>query len=436
VPLGVNSVVEDCKILRGISIKKIVISIILLTLIGCGIGASHFSYPLYTPQSHQYPQKWPLRVAIAFPEEGRKAPNRDVDLEPIITSRCKETPTYISPRLEISRGLLEELHATGAFQTVHWAPQSFDDYDLIIRMKLLDGGKRFESERCPALLGPWLWELVVTDQTGRALDHRTLSQGEVDIMSSSPVANYRKHESSFLLEAIKPVMSSAKQLMREYPNIEARRTLIFMERRAPELKSLRMGLVSSSKQSLDTGQIYLTKLASVEAIRQAEEAATEAHQKLDDKAWSEIQAQAGKELKALGEEVQQVIADSFNMLFSGLTDVSSLQKSSPQELLRAMENAKMETAQRVEAPNGLQSLLSSLPQDFLPKGAVQVLSDVNRAGEIVQSVQKTLQVPASDVSSLSPAANSIQSGCGKDTDCKGERICVNHECVEPKQGKE
>jgi hypothetical protein len=416
--------------------KKIIISISLLTFVGCGIGAAHYSYPLYTPQSKQYSQKWPLRVAVAYPEEGRKAPNRDVDLEPIITSRCKETPTYISPRLDISRGLLEELRATGTFQTVHWAPQTFDDYDLIIRMKLLDGGKRFESERCPALLGPWLWELVVTDQTGKELDRRTLTQGEINIMSSSPVANYREHEASFLLEAIKPVMSSAKKLMREYPDIEGRRTQIFIDRRAPELESLRMRLASSSQRVLEMGQKYLTKLASVEAIRQAEEAATEAHQKFNDKAWSDIQAQAGKELKALGEEVRQEITDSFTMLFSGLTDVSSLQGSSPQELLRSIASAKMETAQRVEAPSGLRSLLSSLPQGFLPKGAERVLADVNRTSEIVQSVQKTLQVPASDVSSLSPAINSIQAGCGKDTDCKGERICVNHECTEPKQGKE
>jgi hypothetical protein len=91
----------------------------LILLFGC--GAAHYSYPLYTPKSLPYGKVFPLRVAIPYPEEGTTAPNRDADIEPIVTSRCPQA-TYISPRLEISRGLLEELRATEAFRVIHWAP--------------------------------------------------------------------------------------------------------------------------------------------------------------------------------------------------------------------------------------------------------------------------------------------------------------------------
>jgi len=399
-----------------------------LTVVGC--SPTYYSYPLYKPQSRPAPQTWPLRVAIAYPEEGRSAPNRDVDLEPIITTQCHETPTYISPRLEISRGLYEELQASGAFQTVHWAPKSLDDYDLIVRTTLLDAGPRKGGERCPAFLGPWTWDLVVTDQKSRELERQTLRHGAVKLWSSSPVKSFRKAEGKFILEAVKPIMRSAETLVREKSDIQDKRTESYLVRRAPELVSMRERIASARKAS-ELEQKYLTKLAAVQATREAEEAVTIEHQKMNEKAWADIQAQAGKELQTLGEEVRQIIANSFLMLFSGLSTASALQNAPPSDLQRTMESVTAKTAQRVEAPGGLQALLNNIPRDLLPGKTEQILSDVTKANEIVRGIQTQLQASLGDTSSLAPATQPTELGCAKDTDCKGDRICVNHRCVDP-----
>jgi len=89
----------------GIKLKYVFFFVSLALLAGC--GAEHYEYPLYQPRSQVYGKMLPLRVAIPYPEEGLSAPDRDEDLEGVIKSSCHETPTYISQRLEISRGLLD-----------------------------------------------------------------------------------------------------------------------------------------------------------------------------------------------------------------------------------------------------------------------------------------------------------------------------------------
>ena len=46
-------------------------------LLGGCMSAKHFESPFYVPSSQAYGKLLPLRVAIAYPEEGIGAPNRD-----------------------------------------------------------------------------------------------------------------------------------------------------------------------------------------------------------------------------------------------------------------------------------------------------------------------------------------------------------------------
>ncbi|MFA6091967.1 MAG: hypothetical protein WCU88_05025 [Elusimicrobiota bacterium] len=402
----------------------------LSLLTGC--NAAHFEYPLYKPGAKAHGKALPIRVAIAYPEEGRSAPNRDADIEPIVSSQCGELPTYISPRLEISRGLLEELRASGAFEAVHWAPESSDGYDLVAAMKLLDGGKRFESDRCPAMLGPWSWELVVADQSGRELERLRLTMPKTKLFSWSPVEKFRKDEQVFMAKAAAPILAAAERLAAGTPDIAAARSIACVDKRDPGLKALRERIAAAPGADPGLEREYLLRLGAVESARLLEEKTIEAHQALDDRAWSDIQEQLGRQLKDLGDSVRRTLAQSFSLLFDGISGMQSLGALRSPLLESAAAAARGDMARLVSSPGGAQTLLGSIPKDLLPGKLKRLSEDAAFGVELSNKLQGVLlsPVPGAAPAQVLPAP-AEPGGCSKDTDCKGERICVRRECVDP-----
>jgi hypothetical protein len=355
----------------------------------CGCGASHYSYPLYTPASPPFGKVLPVRAAIPYPEEGMSAPNRDADIEPIVTASCPQS-TYISPRLEVSRGLLDELRATGAFRVLDWAPESTDNYDLIVRLKLVSGGKPYASKKCPLLMGPFVWDVVVTDQRGGELDRRRLTQAKIKVFAGSPVVEYRKDERALLEKMVPPILVAA-QWVAARSDLESARAVNFVDKRDPELKGLRAEIASAGNPALE--KKYLLKLAAVESSRAVEEKTTEEHQKLNDEAWTAVQERAGKELREVGEQAQKAIAQSFQMLLGGIAGAGMIPGVMPSALRQAASLAQGTFAQSVSTPSGAQSFLGGVPSVLLPGKASRFLTDAQFGLELVQSLSGAGQQP-------------------------------------------
>ena len=399
----------------------------LATLTAC--GPAHYEYPPYSPQSQAYGKSFPMRVAIAYPEEGRSAPDRDEDLEPIITSRCKELPTYISPRMEISRGLLDELRATQSFQTVDWSPESLDDYDLVIRMKFISGGKRFESETCPAMLGPFLWELRILDQRGNEHLRQQLVLAKVKIYAKSPVAEFRKDEGVFLKEAVRQILQTTESMYAGMPDINGTRAITYVEKKDPELKAMRSQITANTDdKQLD--RAYLMRIGVLEAERMTADKTTQALQQIYDQAWVDVQEQSRRQLKELGESVNQMLAQNLGLLLDSVNAAYKLNPgvSRPPKILRAISGARGEIMQSVSTPDGTQKLLGTLSKSLLPGHLRKLAADTGFNDELGRQLQTVFQNDSN--SSPPPAAEQII-GCNKDTDCKGNRICVKRECVNP-----
>lgn len=364
----------------------------LSLLAGC--GAAHYAYPPYEPKAQPYGGVLPLRVAIEYPEEGRSAPERDEDLEPIVTSRCAELPTYISPRLEISRGFLDELRATRAFQVLHWAPESLDDYDMVVRMKLVSGGKLFKSDTCPAMLGPSQWDLVVTDQRGRELERRALTLAKTKLFARSPAAEFRKDEQAFLAGAVKAVLIAAERLAPGAADLEADRRLYSFEKRDPGLMALRERVAASNGADPLLEREYLLRVGTLESARVVEEKIIGAHQALNDKAWTDIQEQSRVQLRELGENVNRMLAEKLNILLDGIVGASSILPGlMPAELQRAAALARGDIATLVGTPDGAQKLLGPVPKNLLPGKTARLLSDVAFAAELAKTLEGPLRDP-------------------------------------------
>lgn len=397
-------------------------------LLGGCMGAKRFESPSYVPSSQAYGKLLPLRVAIAYPEEGIGAPNRDEDIGPVWNSSCAQGHTYISPRLDISRGLLDELRAAGAFKVLHWAPESLDDYDLIVRLKIVSAGKRFESDICPMILGPTQWELVVTDQRGNELERRKLTMAKVHLLARSVVARYRKDQQKFLGEAVRPILAAAESVAGGADDIDGARSIAYVDKRDPELKRMREQLAQESRQEPRLAHDYLLRLGALESARIIEGKTTEAHQRLNDEAWAKIQEQSRRELKEYGENVNRMLAEQFALLLDGIVNAGlkagSIRGLMPPELQRAAALAHGDLARRVETPSGAQDMIGALSEKLLPGKSARLVNDAAFGIELAQSLKGVL-----DATSRASAASAA--GCGKDDDCKGDRICVNSECADP-----
>ncbi len=401
-----------------------------------GCGSAHYEYPLYQPGSRAYGTFLPLRAAIVYPEEGRSAPDRDEDLEPIITSRCTELPTYISPRLEISRGLLEELRATRAFQNVHWSPESLADYDLVIRMKLVSGGKRFKSDTCPAMLGPSEWELAIFDQGGKELQRKTLVLAKTKLFSKSPVAAFRRDEQVFMKEAVSLIMPAAAQLAGAAANIQDSRALNYLAKRDPELGNMREQ-IAAGKADNKLSRAYLLRVGTLEAERISANNATEVLQEQYDRAWAGVQADFQSQLKELGENIHRMLTEKLSLLLNCVQAVQGLNAGGfrPQEMIDAASGARSEMLQVVSAPQDAHKFLGELPKSLLPGALPELASEAGLDAELVQTIQTAFAPGASGAGAAPPSPGEIisgqLSGCSKDTDCKGDRICVKRECIAP-----
>lgn len=394
-------------------IKAILVLTSLTLLAGC---AGHYEYPLYQARSQVYGKILPLRVAIPYPGEGLSAPDRDADLEPIITGSCRETTTYISPRLEVSRGLLDELRATRAFTAVHWAPESLDDYDLVAKLRILSGGKRFESETCPALLGPFRWELSLFDQRGAQLLRREFELAAVKIYSGSPAAEFRKDEAVFLGEITGVILNAAEGLAGKVPEMADARAVAYMEKKAPDLK--RLGDGAGANEQL--GRAYLMRVSLLEAGRLAEDRSAAALQPVYDQAWQDVQLALRGELKQLGEDVNR-------MLTENLTTLASVGRSfgvKPPKILNALTEAQAETARSVAGPDGARKLVDGISRKLLPGDLRKLAAEAGVNEELAAKLRAALQ-------GETPSVSERPAGCGKDTDCKGDRICAGGECVSP-----
>jgi hypothetical protein len=395
---------------------------------GC-LRPENFESPDYVASSQPSSKTYPLRVAVAYPDEGLSAPNRDEDIQPIISASCAQGHTYISPRLDISRGLIDELRATKAFEAAHWAPESLDDYDLVVRLKIVDGGERFKSDTCPMLLGPFKWELVVADQKGAELHRSVLTQAKVDLYARGVVQQYRKDEKVFLAQALQPILEAADKMAAAAPDARAARILAYVDKRAPELQAVREKLASGEDPALERS--YLQQLAALESARIVEEKAIESHQALDDKAWIDLQEQSRQELKAYGENVRQMIRDNFLMLFSDIANAGvqvGMAHGKPEALLKARTDARGDLAKRFEAPDGVQGLLGALPKGLLPGKSKQLIADTAFGVDLANKLRKSLTASDSDQDA---GAAGGQTGCDKDTDCKGDRICIDRVCTAP-----
>ena len=408
---------------RYSQMKRIPFLFALSLLAGC--GAAHYAYPPYETKAQPYGKVLSLRLAIAYPEEGRGFPARDEDLEPIVTSRCAELPTYISPRLEISRGLLEELRATRAFRVLHWAPESSDDYDLVVRMKLVSGGKLFKSDTCPAMLGPSKWDLVVTDQRGRELERRSLTLAKTKLLARSPAAEFRKDEQAFLAEAVKLVLAAADSMAAAAANLESERRLHVFYTRDPALRLLREKVSAAHGADPLLEREYLLRIGALESARVVEEKTIIAHQALNDKAWADIQDQFRVELRELGENVSRMLAEKLSILLDGIAGASGLLPGvAPVELRRAAALARGGMAARVQTPDRARTLKGALPRDLMPGNSLRIPIDAEFAAELARIIRGPLRAP------VPGAEAALEAGCMKDTDCKGERICVARECLD------
>lgn len=403
-----------------IKLKHFYFSVALALLAGC--GARHYEYPLYQPLSQAYSKVLPLRVAIPYPEEGLSAPDRDQDLEAVVNANCRETPTYISQRLEISRGLLDELRATRAFTTLHWAPESLDDYDLIVKLKILSGGKRFSSSTCPALLGPYRWELSLLDQRGLVLLKREFVLAKVKLYAGSPAAEFRKDEAVFLGEITGVILNTAEKLSRKVPDMADARAVAYMEKRGPELKKL--GERAAGDNQL--GRAYLMRVSLLEAGRLGEDRTTEALQPVYDQAWQDVQLALRGELKQLGEDVSRMLAQNLNMLVT----VGRAAGVRPPKIIETIAGARGEVASSITEPDGARKLVDGISKSLLPGGLRKLAAESGVNEELAERLRTALQ----GGSAAPGAAQAGFVGCGKDTDCKGDRICVKGECVSPAVG--
>jgi hypothetical protein len=405
----------------GIKFKYVSFLILLALLAGC--GAAHYEYPPYQPRSQAYGKTLPLRVAIPYPEEGLSAPDRDEDLEAVINASCRELPTYISQRLEISRGLLDELRATRAFAAVHWSPESLDDYDLIVKLKILSGGKRFDSSTCPALLGPYRWELSLLDQRGSLLRKQEFELAKVRLYSSSPAAEFRKDEAVFLGEITGVILNAAEELSRKVPDMADARAVVYMEQREPELK--RLGERGTTDKQL--GRAYLIRVSLLEAERLGEDRSTEALQPVYDQVWQDVQFALRGELKQLGEDVSRMLAQNLNMLVT----VGRAVGVRPPRVLEVLTGARSEAARSVAGPDGARKLVDGISKRLLPGDLRKLAAESGVNEELAGRLRSALQ----GGSATYGVGQEGLSGCGKDTDCKGDRICVKGECVSPAVGK-
>lgn len=394
--------------------KAILLLTSLTLLAGC---AGHYDYPLYQARSRAYGKTLPLRVAIPYPDEALAAPDRDADLEAFIAANCGQAPTYISPRLEISRGLLDELRATRAFEALHWSPDSLDDYDLVAKLKILSGGKRFESDACPALLGPFRWELALYDQRGAPLLRREFTLAAVKIYARSPAAEFRKDEAVFLGEMTGAILGAAEELARKVPDTGDARAVAYMEKRAPELRKLGAG-AAADKQ---LGRAYLMRVGLLEAGRLAEARSAEALQPVYDQAWLDVQLAVRGELKQLGENANRVLVESLTQL-GGVARAAGIR---PPKVLTAITGARAEAARSVAGPDGARKLVDGISKKLLPGDLRKLAAEAGVNEELAARLRAALQGE--------PAAADGErfAGCGKDTDCKGDRICVRGECVSP-----
>jgi len=399
----------------------------LLAMTGC--ATDHYEYPLYQPQSLSYGRVFPVRVAIAYPEEGRSAPDRDEDLEPIVTSRCIELPTYISPRLEMSRGLLEELRATQAFQTLHWAPDSVDDYDLVIRMKLISGGKRFQSDTCPVMLGPSQWELLIADQRGNELYRQELVLARTKIYAKSLVAEFRKDEGIFLGEAVRQILLAAERAYGNLSDIKDNHALAYIEKRAPELKGMRERIAANSADSR-LSRAYLLRIGVIEAERMTEEKTTEALQGIYDQAWIEVQEHFSRQLKELGENVAQIPPQNLNLLLSCANSAQErgLGEAKPPEIVYTAARVRNDMIELLGSAEGAHKLYGTLSKSLLPGNLPALTVDEGFDAELRRQLRVALEIsqPAAPGAAAQDAV-----GCAKDTECKGKRICVKGRCVAP-----
>ncbi len=396
----------------GHKFKPAVILLNLFLLAGC---VGHYEYPLYQVRSQAYGRTLPLRVAIPYPEEGLRAPDRDQDLEPLINANCHELPTYISQRLEISRGLLEELRATRAFTTVQWSPESLDDYDLVVKLKILSGGKRYSSETCPALLGPYRWELSLADQRGALLLRKEFELAEVKLYSASPAAEFRKNEGVFLGEITGLILKAAEELALKAPDIANARAVIYMEKKAPELKKL--GEDAAADRQL--GRSYLVRVSLLEAGRLAEARSTEALQPVYDQAWLDVQLALRGELKQLGEDVNIMLTENLATLVS----VGRVVGVRPPRIMNVLAEVRGETARSIDGPDGARKLVDGISKKLMPGDLRKLAAEAGVNEELAARLRTALQVDSA------ASETGAVSGCGKDTDCKGDRICVKGECV-------
>lgn len=387
-----------------------------LVLAGLGLSgclAGHMSYPLYEPQSPPYGSVLPLRVAIPYPEEGLQAPNRDQDLEPLINSQCAEIPTYISQRLEAGRGLLAELRATGAFAALHWTPPTLDDYDLVVKMKILSAGERFESPTCPGVLGPFRWELRLLDQRGAELFRREYELAKVRIYSSSPVANFRRDQAAFFGAMTADILRVAAETARRSPGIADERAVAYAEKKSPGLRALADRAAADKR----LGRDYLARVVILEAGRQAEERSAEALQPLYDKAWLDLQLALRADLKQLGEKVKADLLESV----SSLVSVGRAAGIKPPKVLAVLTETRAETARRAAQPDAAGKLVAGLSKKLLPHDLRRIAAEAGVNEELAAKLRAAVGMEEPGT----------PGGCGKDTDCKGDRICVKGACVNP-----
>ena len=429
-------------------------------------GCVNFEYPLYTPISQPTGRTLPLRVAIAYPDEGRSAPNRDEDVEPIITTQCVAFPLYISPRLEISRCLLDELRATQAFQVVDWVPELSANYDVIVHMRILSSGERNPraAKECPRTGGPYQWEIVVTTQQGVELGRQRLTQAMESRYSSSAFSDIRKNQQVLLTEAVTLVLAAADRVARGAADIEGQRMLNYDDAHDPDLKGIRARLSALTlgppeRQALERD--YLMRVAMLESLRVVEDQRIAALQPLKDRAWAEVQQKYRMKLQQLEIKVNATLQDSLQNNLGSMLSVAGVSKNSMLTAVTkisgmqgAAGGAGAEMAKLVAAPGGMEKLLApAVRAQGRESGArLQLPPDPDFRAQLSHRLQILGRVPdptgdpdgpwmkeyrrlvAGVVlpgDTPGPAPGDAPGGCTQDTDCKGDRICVNRACVDP-----
>jgi hypothetical protein len=423
---------------------------------GC---AAAFEYPPYTPISRPTGRTMPLRVAIAYPDEGRSAPDRDEDLEPIITTQCVQAPTYISPRLEISRCLLDELRATQAFRVVDWVPESPVNYDVVVHLLLCSSGERSESEKCPMALGPWEWEITVTAQDGVELGRQRLTLEKFSLYSVSVYTDFRKKQQVFLAGAVTLVLAAADRVARGEADIEAYRMVTYDDAHDPDLKGIRARLLAatldpSERQALEWD--YLLRAAMLESLRVVEDQRIAAVQPQKDRAWAEMQQRYRMELEQVGVDTRAALQNSLSGALNGaLNGVAAASNNSILTAVATMPGlqgaaggSNDAVAKLVDAPGGMDTLLAPAVrlQGRESGASLQLPSDPEFRARLLQRLQILGRIPDPTGDPSGPWMNEYRrlvagvvlpgdtpglafAGCGKDTDCKGDRLCVKGECV-------